>query len=149
MTKLRWIRESPAIWDEGKERIVGAAPAGIFDRRYRELKKGTLVPGEWWRVEEGDPIVGYGWLDVVWGDAEILLATLPSVEGRGVGTFILEQLEKEARARGLNYLYNVVRPTHPRAREVSAWLEKRGFQASADGSLLREVVPRGARKSEH
>lgn len=138
---LEWIRESPAKWDESKERIVGNAPPGIFDRRYRELEKGEMVPGEWWRVESDGKVVGYGWLDVVWGDAEILLATEPESRGRGVGGFILGQLEKEARARGLNYVYNVVRPTHPQAKELTAWLEKRGFEASEDGSLMRAIVP--------
>jgi ribosomal protein S18 acetylase RimI-like enzyme len=139
--KLDWIRESPAKWDEEKKRIIGDAPTGIFDRRYRELAPGTLLPGEWWRVEDEGRVVGYGWLDVVWGDAEILLATEPEARGHGVGSFIVEGLEREARARGLNYIYNVVRPTHPDAEALSAWLEKRGFEPSEDGSLMRAVVP--------
>lgn len=138
---LDWIRESPAKWDEDKRRIIGDAPTGIFDRRYRELAAGTLLPGEWWRVEEEGRVVGYGWLDVVWGDAEILLASDPEARGRGLGSFVLDRLEKEARSRGLNYIYNVVRPTHPNAKELSAWLEKRGFEPSEDGSLMRAVVP--------
>ena len=136
---LEWIRESPAKWDRDKTRIIGEAPAGIFDRRYRDLTEGTLLSGEWWRVESEGRVVGYGWLDVVWGDAEILLASDPGARGRGVGGFILDHLEKEARARGLNYVYNVVRPTHPNAGELSAWLEKRGFESSEDGSLVRAV----------
>lgn len=139
---LRWIHESPAVWDADKARIVGDAPEGIFDTRYRDATTGDLVPGEWWRVEEDGEAVGYGWLDVVWGDAEILLATAPDAQGRGVGTFILEHLEGEARTRGLNYLYNVVRATHPKADEVTAWLKKRRFTASEDGRLLRGVVPK-------
>ncbi len=137
---LQWINESNPVWDEGKQRIVGKAPAGIFDRRYAELESDQLVPGGWWRAEEDGRVVGYGWLDVVWGDAEILLATNPAAQKDGVGSFILEHLEGEGRARGLNYLYNVVRPTHPNAKEVTSWLEKRGFKASEDGSLLRVVV---------
>ena len=140
---LDWIREKPARWDDDKQRIVGDAPPGVFDRRYSTLEIEQLIPGEWWRVEEGDKIVGYGWLDVVWGDAEILLATDPSAQGHGVGSFALDRLEAEARSRGLNYLYNVVRPNHPDAPAISAWLEKRGFKASEDGSLLRALVPRG------
>lgn len=141
---LRWIRETPAHWDANKARIVGGAPPGIFDTRYKSCKIGELVPGEWWRVEDDGSVVGYGWLDVVWGDAEILLATDPSAQRKGVGAFILDRLDEEARGRGLNYLYNLVRPTHPRAGELTAWLEKRGFSASEDGRLLRGVK-RGAR----
>ena len=77
---LRWIRETPAHWDANKARIVGGAPPGIFDTRYKTCKIGELVPGEWWRVEDDAAVVGYGWLDVVWGDAEILLATDPSAQ---------------------------------------------------------------------
>ncbi len=137
---LSWIRESPPLWDEGKRRIVGGAPPGIFDRRYGELAEGELPPGDWWRVEDGGTTVGYGWLDVVWGDAEILLATASDARGRGVGTFILEQLDREAKQRGLNYLYNVVRPNHPDRARVSEWLQKRGFRPSEDGSLTRATT---------
>jgi ribosomal protein S18 acetylase RimI-like enzyme len=136
---LRWIRESPGRWDADKARIVGMAPKGVFDTRFAACKDGDLLPAEWWRVEHDGKVVGYGWLDVVWGDAEILLATGADAGGRGVGTFILEQLESEARERGLRYLYNIVRPTHPRAAEVTRWLQKRGFRATEDGRLLRAV----------
>ena len=112
---MEWIKEESARWDDDKRRIIGGAPAGIFDRRYAELSPGDIVPGEWWRVEDGVEVVGYGWLDIVWGDAEILLATAPGASGRGVGTFILGELEKVACSHGVHYLYNVVRPTHPDA----------------------------------
>jgi N-acetylglutamate synthase-like GNAT family acetyltransferase len=136
---LRWIRETPAHWDASKARIVGDASPGIFDSRYKSCKEGEIVPGEWWRVDDEGKALGYGWLDVVWGDAEILLAADPEAQKRGIGTFILARLDEEARTRGLNYLYNMVRPTHPRAAEVTAWLERRGFQGSEDGRLLRGV----------
>ena len=135
----RWISESPAYWDEDKARVIGAAPAGVFDRRFRSCAIGELLPGQWWRAEEGGHVVGYGWLDVSWGDAEILLAAAPDARGRGVGSFILDHLESEARARGLNYLYNLVRPTHPDGDRVTAWLVKRGFRPADDGNLLRAV----------
>ena len=136
---LRWVREGAARWDADKTRIVGQAPVGVFDSRYRGCRIGDLVPSEWWRVEEDGKVVGYGWLDVVWGDAEILLATDPAAAGHGVGTFIIDQLENEARSRGLRYLYNIVRPTHPRGAQVAAWLTKRGFRATEDGRLVRGV----------
>jgi N-acetylglutamate synthase-like GNAT family acetyltransferase len=135
-----WIRENPARWDHGKARIVGGTAAGVFDERYRKCADGDLVPAEWWRVEEGGRVIGYGWLDVSWGDAEVLLATDVEHRTRGVGTFILDRLEEEARKRGLNYLYNVVRPTHPRGDDVRAWLSKRGFSVSQDGRLARSVI---------
>lgn len=137
---LSWIRERSATWDEEKRRIVGGAAPGTFDSRYARIPIGALVPGEWWRVEDDGRTVGYGWMDVNWGDAEVLLATDVEARGRGVGTFIVEHLEDEARARGLNYLTNMVRPTHPEGARVSAWLAARGFVPSEDGRMLRAVV---------
>ena len=137
---LAWIREQHASWDAEKKSIIGAAPAGTFDARFADLRAGDALPNEWWRVEEDGGVVGYGWLDTVWGDAEIVLATAQPARGRGVGTFVLEHLEQEAHARGLNYLYNTVRPTHPEREDVTAWLVRRGFAPSSDGSLRRAVA---------
>ena len=136
---LSWNKEEAPRWDADKKRIVGDTPKGVFDVRYAELADGDVVPGEWWRVEDDGSVVGFGWLDIVWGDAEILLATAADAQGKGVGSFTLSELDREARARGVNYLYNVVRPTHPDGPRVAAWLEKRGFEGSEDGSLRRKV----------
>ncbi len=141
---LAWVRERAPVWDEPKRRIVGGAPRGTFDARYGELAPGAPVPGEWWRVERDGRVVGYGWLEVVWGDAEVLLATDPAARASGVGRFALARLEDEARARGLRYVYNVVRSTHPEAAAVTAWLVRRGFVAREDGSLVRAVARAGA-----
>ena len=137
---LQWTQESPARWDANKARIVGGAPAGIFDRRYAETKEGDVIPGDWWRVESAGEVVGYGWMDVVWGDAEILLAAAPEHQGKGVGRYILEHLEAEAQKRGLNYVYNTIRPTHPDAERLSKWLSAHGFEGSEDGSLFRSAA---------
>ena len=134
-----WIRDNPPRWDAYKKRLIAEAPVGIFDTRYTSLVPGDPVAGEWWRVLDGDQVVGFGWLDVVWGDAEILLATAPDARGRGVGAFILERLDAEARERGLNYLYNIVRTTHPEGAKVTAWLQKHGFHTDVDGRLVRAV----------
>jgi ribosomal protein S18 acetylase RimI-like enzyme len=139
---LAWTREEHPVWDADKARIIGGAPAGAFDRRFKELAPGAPLPGDWWRAERGGKPVGYGWLDIVWGDAEILLATDPAEENHGVGSFVLGNLENEARNRGVNYVYNVVRPTHPQREKIQTWLGKRGFQASEDGSLLRATTRR-------
>ena len=134
---LSWIHENPAMWDAGKEAIVGGAPRGVFQISHRA---GEVVPDEWWRVEEDGKTVGYGWMDVTWGDAEILLAVSPNSRDRGIGAFILDRLEDEARGRGLNYLYNVVRPTHPDREGITRWLETRGFRRSEEGLLRRKVA---------
>jgi len=131
----RWIHEAPARWDAGKEAVLGGAPAGALD--VEALRGAGILPGDWWRVEEDGRTVAYGFMDAVWGDAEILVAAGPGAQGQGVGAYVLERLEEEARARGLRYLYNVVPPTHPRGAEVTRWLTSRGFKSSEEGGVLR------------
>ncbi len=139
---FEWIEEASPRWDADKRAMIGDAPAGVFDARFARLADDDRVPGSWWRVEDGGRVVGYGWLDVVWGDAEITLVTRATERGRGVGAFVLEHLEDEAKRRGINYLYNTVRPNHPEHDRVSAWLQKRGFSGSEDGSLFRTLTHR-------
>ena len=140
---MRWVREQPAAWDSDKARIIGGTPVGAFDSRLTSSTDGDLLPGDWWRLVDDDGVVvAYGWMDTNWGDAEILLATDPARRGQGLGSTVLEHLEEEARRRGLNYLTNMVRPTHPDADEVRGWLGRRGFRQSDDGRMLRTATPR-------
>jgi GNAT superfamily N-acetyltransferase len=134
---LTWVREDTPLWDATKQAILGGAPAGALE--LPKLSVGDLAPGEWFRVEEDGTTLGYGWMDCTWGDAEITLAVDPSRQGEGVGEFIIRQLEKEALARGVNYLYNAVRPTHPDRVRLTAWLERAGFQPSGDGLHKKRV----------
>jgi GNAT superfamily N-acetyltransferase len=133
-----WIHESAPRWDDGKAAIVGGAADGIFE--LANYRRGEMIPGEWWRVEEGGAVLGYGWMDATWGDAEVLLAVEPRARKRGVGHFILEHLEREAAQRGLNYLYNVVSPRHPDRAGVTRWLVAHGFEPGHDDESLRRRV---------
>jgi GNAT superfamily N-acetyltransferase len=135
-----WIRENPPIWDEDKRRIILGAREGVFDETYGHLSTGAIVPGEWWRVESEGRTVGYGWLDSVFGNAEVLLATDPECRKQGVGSFIVEHLNAEAGQRGLNYIYNVVQKTHPAPDELRRWLEARGFVGKEGGRLLKRAT---------
>ena len=139
MSDLTWTREPSPHWDADKQRIVGDAPAGIFDPAYAEFAAGAAAPGEWWRAERGGAVVGFGWMDVVWGDAEILVATAPDARGCGVGSFVMEHLVAEAASKGLNYVYNRVREGHPEAAALTAWLQGRGFEGRDDGRLVRRA----------
>jgi GNAT superfamily N-acetyltransferase len=135
-----WIHESPAHWDREKSRLIGGAAPGIFDPRLLDRPLGSLLPGDWWRAEEDGKVVGYGWMDLIWGDAEILLVVDEAARGRGIGSWILDRLEQEAFASGVRYTYNQIRATHPDLDTVQRWLEARRFVASSDGRLLRAVV---------
>ena len=78
-------------------------------------------------------------LDTEWVDARITFFVAPGQRGRGVGDFILEHLEAEAAARGLNYIYNVVPATHPDGPWIKNWLSMHGFQEASRGQLRRQL----------
>lgn len=134
---LLWQREPLAVWDADKQRIVGAQP-GVF--AVAASQPGAVLPGDWWRVEDDGRIVGYGWMDYSWGDAEVLLAVDARAQSRGVGTFIIGGLDREAAARGLHYLYNVIPAGHPDKAGLRRWLMQRGFAGAEDGDLFKRTV---------
>jgi ribosomal protein S18 acetylase RimI-like enzyme len=136
---LTWSHEPAPTWDADKQRVIGSAPAGVFDLAYPD---GASLPGDWWSARTADGVVvGYGWLDATWGgDAEILLAVDATARQRGVGSFVLGRLEDEAAARGLNYVYNTVRSTHPQRDDLHDWLAVRGYQGSSSDTTLRKRV---------
>ncbi len=88
--------------------------------------------------------MGYGWLDATWGgDAEILLAVDASAREQGVGSFVIGHLEDEAASRGLNYVYNTVRDSHPDRDDLHDWLAVRGYRGSTspgEDTALRKRV---------
>jgi N-acetylglutamate synthase-like GNAT family acetyltransferase len=135
--RLRWMAEGDPHWDADRERVFATVPDGVFPALGRE--SGGRLAGDWWRVEDAGRVVGYGWLDDVWGDAEILLAVEADARGTGAGAFALARLEEEAAVRGLNYVLNVVRDTHPDRDAVTAWFLAHGFSATEDGRLRKRV----------
>jgi ribosomal protein S18 acetylase RimI-like enzyme len=139
--RLTWVHEDDPRWDDDRERVFATVPAAVFPSVART--PGERLSSDWWRVERDGSVVGYGWLDDVWGDAEILLAVEEGARGAGVGAFIVARLEDEAAARGLNYVLNVVRDTHPDRAAVVAWLEGQGFTPAEDGRLRKSVVGPG------
>ena len=119
---LTWSKENSPRWDADKQRVFG--PAELAAVGLAEPPPGEPVADEWWRVTDGEEVAGYGWLDTEWGDARITFVVAPGRRGHGVGAFILERLEDEAAARGLNYIYNVVPDTHPDGavdQELAGW----------------------------
>src|SRR6059058_2963579 len=86
-TALTWEKEDDPRWDDDRERVFGSVPAGVF--RTEEHVSGDPLPSDWWRVVAKDQVVGYGWLDDVWGDAEVLLAVDAPARGTGAGSFAL------------------------------------------------------------
>jgi GNAT superfamily N-acetyltransferase len=140
---LQWIREDAPCWDADKQRLFGEAE--LAATALNPPAPGAPVADEWWHVSDAaGVIVGYGWLDSEWGDAEVTFLVAPDRRGEGVGEFIIDHLEAEAAARGLNYIYNVVPATSPNPEWVTAWLVGQGFVAG-DGDLRRRVADAVAR----
>jgi N-acetylglutamate synthase-like GNAT family acetyltransferase len=137
---LRWVHEEDPRWDADRARVFATVPDGVFASG--SPADGERLSSDWWRAERDGRVVGYGWLDDVWGDAEILLAVEEGARGTGVGGFVLARLEEEAAARGLNYVVNVVRDTHPQRAAVQAWFLARGFRGTEDGRLRKHVGER-------
>ena len=134
---LHWTKEDDPRWDEAKQRLFGAAEmaaAGLDPPA-----PGAAIADEWWRVTGDDgQVAGYGWLDSEWGNAQITFWVDPARRGEGIGDFIVDHLEAEAAARGLNYIYNVVPASHPNPDWITAWLTRRGF-VPGTGDLRRHV----------
>jgi GNAT superfamily N-acetyltransferase len=136
-TGLHWTREEAPRWDEDKQRLFG--PAELAATALVPPPPGAAVADEWWHVtDEPGQVVGYGWLDTEWGDAEITFLVAASRRGEGIGEYIVDHLEAEAAARGLNYIYNVVPAASADHAWVTAWLLDRGF-VTGDGDLRRRV----------
>lgn len=143
MTSLTWERETRPVWDAEKKRIAASAPDGALALDYAD---GAELPGDWFVAKDGDAVVGVGILDTTWGgDAEITLVVDGDRQGQGVGSFVMDRLEQEARARGINYVYNTVRDSHPQRDEVHDWLVIRGYWGNErDASLRKRVDEAGA-----
>src|SRR4051794_40764375 len=118
-TRLHWVKDDDPRWDADRARVFATVAPGVFPDVARE--PGERLSSDWWRVEDGGRVVGYGWLDDVWGDAEILMVVEDAARGTGAGAFALARLEDEAANRGLNYVLNVVRDTHPDREAVTGW----------------------------
>jgi N-acetylglutamate synthase-like GNAT family acetyltransferase len=145
--RLRWVKEDDPRWDADRERVFATVGTGVFPGVARQT--GERLPSDWWRVEDDGRVVGYGWLDDVWGDAEILLAIEGSARGTGAGAFALAHLEDEAAVRGLNYVVNVVRDTHPQREAVTDWFLAHGFTGTDDGRLRKQVGDRARDIGQH
>ena len=141
---LRWIREDARA---GTRTSSGCSARPSWRRpALTPPQPGAPVADEWWHVADASgEVVGYGWLDSEWGDAEVTFLVAAGRRGEGIGAFIVDHLEAEAAARGLNYIYNVVPATSPDPGWVTAWLVARGFVAG-DGDLRRRVRERTVRQ---
>lgn len=137
-----WTKETRPRWDADKQAafdMVALASVGM-----KAPASDAAIADEWWRVaDDVGNLIGYGWLDSEWGDAQIAFFVTPRARGNGAGEFILNRLEAEAAARGLNYIYNVIPAGHPDPQWMTYWLTQHGFYPSPHGDLRRQVHAAG------
>jgi GNAT superfamily N-acetyltransferase len=135
---MDWVKEDLPRWDADKQRVFD--DVALLSVGMDRPADGASLADEWWHVVgDGGAIAGYGWLDSEWGDAQITFFVDPAHRGDGIGEFVLDHLEAEARKRGLNYIYNVVPDTHPDRPWMTGWLRSHGLEESAHGDLRRRV----------
>ena len=53
---------------------------------------------------------------------------------------MIGRLEDEAARRGLNYVYNTVRATHPHRDDLHDWLAVRGYRGGTSDTAMRKRV---------
>lgn len=127
----------PVPYDDVKKAFFSSLQPGVV----RVNPAGSYLPGTWWKLEESGATLGYGWMDVTWGDAQILLAVAPDARRGGHGKTILQKLEHEAHEAGLAYMFNTIPSDHPDPDGVRAFLTENGFEASGlDSNMLRKRV---------
>jgi GNAT superfamily N-acetyltransferase len=135
---LTWLKEDQPRWDADRQRMFGITE--LESVGLARPDDGAAVADEWWRVtDDSGDLVAYGWLDSEWGNAQISFLVAPARRGAGVGAFVLDHLEDEARRRGLNYIYNVVPDRHPDRAWMTHWLSVHGFRDAGHGELRRQV----------
>ncbi len=61
----RWVADPDPHWDADRERVFASVPEGVFPAA--PGRPGERLAADWWRVEDGDRVLAYGWLDDVWG----------------------------------------------------------------------------------
>src|SRR5664279_3367030 len=67
---LHWTKEDNPHWDADKQAVFG--PADLAAVGLHPPDDGSAVADEWWRVtDDSGAVLGYGWLDSEWGDAQI------------------------------------------------------------------------------
>ena len=148
---LHWTKEDTPRWDAAKQRLFG--PEELAATGMVAPGPGSPIADEWWHVTADDggsspPASSERrrsrrrdardhrerHRDEDFTDNELGRDR----RGAGVGGFIVDRLEEEAAGRGLNYIYNVVPPTHPDPSWMTRWLSSHGF-APGHGDLRRQV----------
>ncbi|GEM_PF-5388488 len=128
---MYWIKEDKAIWNENKARIIGSNIGSFF---LDFPVQSDILPGEWFNLtDENGEIVGYGWINVSEGDAEISVAIDGKYQGRGYGSQIIDNLYREVESLGFEEIIVVVRQENPNASDVVKWAYKNGYVAEWPG----------------
>lgn len=120
-----WIKEEEPVWDSDKEDIIDCAPQGSFNMG---PKSNGTISGDWWKLVENKRVIGYGWISMISGDAELLIAVRKSEQHKGYGNIILENLEMEASKLKHNKVVAIIQSENINAVNIIYWLDRKGFR---------------------
>jgi ribosomal protein S18 acetylase RimI-like enzyme len=121
---MDWIQEQPALWDETKQNILGANK-GAFDIEHTQV--GGELDGVWFKLIDNNEIIGYGWIDLAYGNPEISIAVDSHKRFSGYGNTILRNLEEKALALGFSEVECIVRRKNADAINAIKWFHRNGF----------------------
>ena len=128
-------QEDSPIWNEEKRDLLAAFPGRFtvaVDCDNSRLEQPIGGSWHWYRVLRDGAFCGFAW----WGtlsDGRAELEICLRVQGQGVGTEVLRQLELEAAKLGISRFEGVVRAENPDARRVVSWLQSHGFSVHLPG----------------
>lgn len=126
-----WIKEEKPLWDRNKIKIIGSN-IGCFV--ISDIQEGDKLEGKWFKLtDKYGQIVGYGWIDIIGGEAEISVAVDKKYKGNGYGTQIINNLYTEIKKLGFDEVIAVVREENSNAEDVIRWVYKNGYIAEWPG----------------
>ena len=144
---LTWVKDDDPRWDADRERVFATVGPGVFPGRAASRGSGCPVTGGGSRTTAGSSATAGS--TTSGATRRSCSRSRRAARGTGAGAFALARLEEEAAARGLNYVVNVVRDTHPDRDAVTAWFLAHGFTGTDDGRLRKQVGDRARDIGQH
>ena len=130
---LHLIKEDNPIWNLEKNRIFTSIDQGTFEYNLKELGLGIALEHEWWKLVENKKVLGFGWINYTNDDFEISFVVYDDYTGKGLGSFIINELEKLGESKGYRKILAIVKETNPNSEKIIEYLYRKGYSFYIDG----------------
>ncbi|MEH7515107.1 GNAT family N-acetyltransferase [Gottfriedia acidiceleris] len=138
---MKLIKYEKSVWDIEKEIIFGKVEEGIFE--FYNLELGNELNQEWWKlVGDNEEILGFGWINYKHGDFEFSLVVNQESRGYGIGSFIVEELERIAREKNFKEVLAIIKQSNPNSLKTMKWFYEKGYTGYVNGFEGREMKTR-------